>query len=167
LDEDALIGKEGFGAQYMFAGLNAERLMGGVVCAGISDRALSCTKDYVNQRILFGDKPIGSYQAVQQPLAQNKANTDAARLMAYYGAKLFDQGKDASRYANSSKLLASEAACKMCDDAIQFHGGSGMDEDTGIIALWRIARTTRIAPLNNEMIRNFIAEHVIGLPKSY
>ncbi len=166
MPEDALIGEEGKGALYMFSGLNAERFMGAAAGVGLSDLALKITTDYVNQRVLFGKKPTGSYQAVQHPLAQNKANTDAARLMLYYGVKLYDQGIDAGAYANSAKLLASQAATKMCDDGIQFHGGSGMDDDVGMLALWRMARTMRIAPLNNEMILSYIAEHVIGLPKS-
>jgi acyl-CoA dehydrogenase len=167
LPEDALVGREGHGAHYMFAGLNTERFMVSALCVGIADLALECTKEHVNQRVLFGKRPTGSYQAVQHPLAQNKAHTDAARLMLYYGVKLYDQGLEAGAYANMAKLLASEAATKMCDDAIQFHGGSGVDEDTGILALWKMARVARFAPINNEMVLNYIAEHVIGLPKSY
>jgi acyl-CoA dehydrogenase len=167
LPEDALIGREGHGARYMFAGLNTERFMTAALCVGISDLALECTKEHVNQRVLFGKRPTGSYQAVQHPLAQNKANTDAARLMLYHGVKLYDQGIEAGAYANTAKLLASQAASRMCDDAIQFHGGSGVDEDTGILTLWKIARVARFAPINNEMVLNYIAEHVIGLPKSY
>ncbi|MBV1884243.1 MAG: acyl-CoA dehydrogenase [Pseudomonadales bacterium] len=167
LPEDALIGDEGKGARYMFAGLNAERFIVSAICVGISDLALECTKEYVNQRVIFGDKPTGSYQAVQHPLAQSKANTDAARLMLYYGVKLYDEGIDAGVYANSAKLLSSQAAAAMCTDAIQFHGGSGMDSDTGMLALWKVAKTLSIAPVNNEMVLNYISEHVIGLPKSY
>lgn len=163
---DALIGDEGKGGTYMFQGLNAERFMIAAFSVGLSDLALQLTKEYVNQRTLFGDRPTGSYQAVQHPLAQNKANTDAARLMLYYGMKLFDQGTDAGAYANSAKLLATQAASKMCDDAIQFHGGSGMDEDMGLLYLWKLCRVARIAPLNNEMVLSYIAERVIGLPKS-
>ena len=146
--------------------LNAERFTGAALNVGVSDLALQITKEHVNQRTLFGKKPIGAYQGVQHPLAQNKANTDAARLMLYYGVKLYDQGIDAGAYANSAKLIGSQAANRMCDDAIQFHGGSGMDEDTGMLALWRMSRTSRIAPVNNEMVLSYIAEHVIGLPRS-
>ena len=167
LPEDALIGEEGKGGRYMFEGLNAERLIVSAMCLGLSTLALDVTTDYVSQRNLFGDKPTGAYQGVQHPLAQCKAELDAARLMMYYAAKLFDQNEAVGLEANSTKLLASISANKLCDAAVQFHGGSGMDEDTGILYLWRWTRTLRIAPINNEMVLNYIAEHALGLPKSY
>lgn len=167
LPEDALIGEEGKGGRYMFEGLNAERLIVSAMCLGVSNLAMEVTTDYVGQRNLFGDKPTGAYQGVQHPLAQCKAELDAARLMMYYSTKLFDQNEEVGLQANSTKLLASNAANKLCDAALQFHGGSGMDEDTGILYMWRWTRTLRIAPINNEMILNYIAEHALGLPKSY
>ena len=167
MPEDALIGEEGRGGKYMFSGLNAERLLIAAMTVGISDIALRETTKYVKERVLFGDRPTGSYQAVQHPLAQAKADTEGARLLMYLGAKQYDDGKDAGKFANMAKLQSSIAATNMCDAAIQFHGGSGMDEDTGMLALWRSARAIKIAPLNNEMILNYIAEHVVGLPRSY
>lgn len=164
---DALVGEEGKGGRYMFEGLNAERLMISAWAIGYSDLALNATKAYVNDRKLFGDKAIGAYQSVQHPLAKAKAETDAARLMIYHGVQLFDAGMEAGPAANMAKYLTSTAVNNMCDAAIQCHGGSGMDEDTGMLALWRISRVVKIAPINNEMILNYIAEHVIGLPKSY
>ncbi len=167
LDEDALIGEEGNGAHYMFEGLNAERLMVSAIGVGFSDKALSAAKEHVNSRVLFGNTPIGAYQAVQHPLAKHKAETDAARLMLYYGVKLFDQGVNAGLEANMAKYLASTAAEKMADATIQSHGGSGLDGDVGLMGLWKMARILRIAPINNEMILNYIAERGIGLPRSY
>ena len=167
LPEDALVGQEGMGGKYMFAGLNAERLIISAMAVGTSDLALRETVKYVNERQLFDGRPTGSYQAVQHPLAQAKADTEAARLLMYHGVKLYDEGKDAGMYANMAKLQSSIAATDMTDAAIQFHGGSGMDEDTGMLALWRSARTLKIAPINNEMILNYIAQHTIGLPRSY
>lgn len=164
---DALVGEEGRGGKYMFEGLNAERLMISAWAIGHSDLALKTTAAYVTERKLFGGKSIGSYQSVQHPLAKAKAETDAARLMIYHGVQLFDAGEEAGPASNMAKYLTSTAVNNMCDAAIQFHGGSGMDEDTGMLALWRISRVVRIAPINNEMILNYIAEHVIGLPKSY
>lgn len=164
---DALVGEEGQGAKYMFAGLNAERLVVSAMAVGVSDLALRETVKYVNERTLFGGRPTGSYQAVQHPLAQAKADTEAARLLLYHGVKMFDEGRDAGMYANMAKLQSSNAATAMADAAIQFHGGSAMDEDTGILALWRAARTLKIAPINNEMILNYIAQSGIGLPRSY
>ncbi|MCG8671248.1 MAG: acyl-CoA/acyl-ACP dehydrogenase [Pseudomonadales bacterium] len=164
---DALVGEEGKGGKYMFEGLNAERLMISAWAIGYSDLALKATTAYTNERKLFGENAIASYQAVQHPLAKAKAETDAARLMIYHGVQLFDSGMEAGPASNMAKYLTSTAVNNMCDAAIQFHGGSGMDEDTGMLALWRISRVIRIAPINNEMILNYIAEHVIGLPKSY
>lgn len=164
---DALVGEEGVGGRYMFAGLNAERLVISALMVGIADLALRQSVDYVNERTLFNGAPIGSYQAVQHPLAQFKADTEAARLLCYHGAKLFDEGKDAGMYANMAKLQSSRAATDMCDAAIQFHGGSGLDEDTGMLALWRAARLSKIAPVNNEMVLNYLAQHGLGLPRSY
>lgn len=164
---DALVGEEGAGGKYMFAGLNAERLIISAMGVGIADLALRETARYVNERTLFGGQPTGAYQAVQHPLAQGKADTEAARLLLYHGVKLFDEGRDAAMYSNMAKLQSANAATSLCDAAIQFHGGSGMDEDTGILALWRTARVFKIAPINNEMILNYIAQHGIGLPRSY
>ncbi|MEM8564038.1 MAG: acyl-CoA dehydrogenase family protein [Pseudomonadota bacterium] len=164
---DALLGEEGAGGKYMFAGLNAERLIIAAMGTGTADLALRETVKYVSERTLFSGQPTGSYQSIQHPLAQGKADTEAARLLMYHGAKLFDEGKDAGMYANMAKLQAANAATSVCDAAIQFHGGSGMDEDTGIPALWRTARVLKIAPINNEMILNYIAQHGLGLPRSY
>lgn len=164
---DALVGEEGHGGRYMFAGLNAERLLISALAVGTADLALRETARYVNERVLFDGRPTGAYQAVQHPLAQAKADTEAARLLLYHGTRLFDTGRDAGMYSNMAKLQSSRAATDMCDAAIQFHGGSGLDEDTGILALWRAARVLKIAPINNEMILNYIAQHGIGLPRSY
>jgi acyl-CoA dehydrogenase len=167
MPEDALVGEEGAGGKYMFAGLNAERLLIAAMAVGTSDLALRETARYVRERVVFDGRPTGSYQAVQHPLAQAKADTEAARLLLYHGTRLFDEGRDAGMYSNMAKLQAANAATAMCDAAIQFHGGSGMDEDTGMLALWRAARVLKIAPINNEMVLNYIAQHGIGLPRSY
>ena len=164
---DALVGEEGAGGTYMFAGLNAERLIISAMAVGTADLALRETVKYVNERKLFDDRPTGAYQAVQHPLAQGKADIEAARLLMYHGTKLFDEGGDAGMYSNMAKLQSANAATAVCDAAIQSHGGSGMDEDTGMLALWRTARVLKIAPINNEMILNYIAQHGMGLPRSY
>ena len=166
LPEDGLIGEEGKGGLYMFDGLNPERFLTSAMVLGVSELALKVTAEYVRERAPF-DKPTGSYQAVQHPLARAKAQTDAARLMLYHAVKKYDGGLDASAEASMAKYLATTAAFDMCDAAVQFHGGSGLDESTGLMALYRVARTTRIVPVNNEMMLNYIAENVIGLPRSY
>ncbi|MEM7360232.1 MAG: acyl-CoA dehydrogenase [Pseudomonadota bacterium] len=164
---DALVGQEGHGAQYMFSGLNAERLVISALGVGTADLALREAVKYVNERKLFGEQPTGAYQAVQHPLAQHKADTEAARLLMYHGVRQFDLGEDAGMYANMAKLQSSIAATNMADAAMQCHGGSSMDEDTGMLALWRSARVLKIAPINNEMILNYVAQKGLGLPRSY
>jgi len=167
MPDDALVGKEGMGGKYMFAGLNAERLLIAAMAVGTADLALREAVGYVNQRHLFNNTPIGAYQAIQHPLAQAYADTEAARLLMYHGVKRFDSGQDAGTYANMAKLQSSIAATNMADAAIQSWGGGGMDEDTGMLALWRLARVLKIAPVTNEMVLNYIAQRSIGLPRSY
>lgn len=162
----ALIGPEGEGLATLFDALNPERLLISAISVGLGDFAIAKTVAYVQQRAPFG-KPIGSYQGVQHPLARAKAHVDAARLMAYCAARTFDAGGKAGPSANMAKLLASEAGIEAVDAAIQFHGGYGFDEDYDIITLWPLVRLFKTAPLNNEMILNYIGEHVLHLPKSY
>ena len=164
--EDALIGPEGKGLTTLFDALNPERLLIAATCVGTGEYALSKVVDYVNQRAPFG-QPTGSYQGVQHPLARAKSHLEAARLMTYFAARLFDSGGQAGPAANMAKLLASEAGVEAVDAAIQFHGGYGFDVDYDIITLWPMLRLFKTAPLNNEMILNYIGEHILHLPKSY
>ncbi|MCP5042049.1 MAG: acyl-CoA/acyl-ACP dehydrogenase [bacterium] len=164
--DDALIGSEGKGMLCMFDALNPERFLISALALGFSEFAMNKTLAYVKQRSPFG-QPTGSYQAVQHPLAECRIHLDAARLMLYQGTKIYDAGGDAGVYANTAKYLASSWGTKACDAAIQFHGGSGMDDDTDILGIWKLLRTLRIAPVNNEMVLNYVAEHSLGLPKSY
>ncbi len=166
LPHDALVGAEGKGMAVMFDALNPERFLVAALALGFSEFVLNKTLDYVKQRAPFG-KPTGSYQAIQHPLANNRIHLDAARLMLYQGTKIYDAGGEAGTYANSAKYLASTYGCETCDAAIQFHGGSGMDEDTDVIVIWKLLRTLRIAPINNEMVLNYVAQHDLGLPRSY
>ena len=166
LPEEALIGPEGDGMAAMFDALNPERLLTAATAVGIGDYALGRTVDYVKQRAPFG-APLGSYQAVQHPLARAKARIESSRIMMYQAAKFFDMGGNAGPASNMVKLLASEAGVEACDAAIQFHGGNGFDTDYDIITLWPFARLMRVAPINNEMLLNYISERVLGLPKSY
>lgn len=166
LPEDALIGEEGRGMGLLFDALNPERLLTAASAVGIGDYAIGRTVEYVKQRAPFG-APLGSYQAVQHPLARAKAKIESARIMMYQTARYFDMGGRAGPASNMVKFLASEAAVEAVDAAIQFHGGNGFDIDYDIITLWPLARLTRVAPVNNEMMLNYIGEHVLGLPKSY
>lgn len=161
-----LLGEEGQGIRYLFDALNPERLLAAATCVGIGDYALQKAVAYARERAPF-DKPIGSYQALQHPLAYAKAHLEAARLMLYHACDVYDQGGVAGPESNMVKLLASEAAVEACNLAIQVHGGYGFDADYDIITLWPLARLMEVAPLNNQMILNYIGEHVLGLPKSY
>lgn len=163
---DQLIGEEGQGFRYMFDALNPERVLTAAWACGIADYALEKGVEYAKTRAPFG-APIGSYQGLQHPLARSKANIDAARLMMYTAAKTFDDGGDAGYLANAAKLLASETAVNTCDTVIQTFGGYAFTAEYDVSTLWPMARLLRIAPVNNEMVLNYIGEHVLGLPKSY
>lgn len=163
---EALIGEAGKGAKLMFEGLNAERLLAASAALGLGDYVLKKAVAYSLDRKPFG-KPIGSYQALQHRMALAKAELEAARLMTYSAAERFDAGEDAGAHANMAKLLASRAAVAAMDAAIQTHGGYAFDRDYDIISLWPMIRLMEIAPINNEMLLNYIGEHVLGLPKSY
>ena len=113
------------------------------------------------------DVPIGTYQGVSHALAKAQIEVDAAALMTSRAAWLHDQGEPAGEAANMAKYLAAEAALGALDAAIQCHGGNGVAEEYGLIPLWGLARLLRIAPVNREMILNFVAQHTLGLPRSY
>ncbi|MGQ0501862.1 MAG: acyl-CoA dehydrogenase family protein [Panacagrimonas sp.] len=163
---DALIGEAGKGAKLMFEGLNSERLLAAAAALGIGEYALKKAVAYSLERKPFG-KPIGSYQALQHRMALAKAELEAARLMTYHAAERFDAGEDAGAHANMAKLLASRAGVAAVEAAIQVHGGYAFDRDYDVITLWPMLRLLEIAPVNNEMLLNYIGEHVLGLPKSY
>lgn len=166
LPADALIGEAGKGAKAMFEGLNSERLLAAGAALGLGDYALAKAVAYSKDRKPFG-KPIGSYQALQHRMAMAKAQLEAARLMTYSAAERFDAGEDAGAHANMAKLLGSQAAVAAVEAALQTHGGYGFDRDYDIVTLWPMVRLLEIAPINNEMLLNYIGEHVLGLPKSY
>ncbi len=166
LPADALIGEAGKGAKLMFEGLNSERLLAAAAALGIGEYALKKAVAYSLDRKPFG-KPIGSYQALQHRMALAKAELEAARLMTYHAAERFDAGEDAGPQANMAKLLASRAAVAAVEAAIQTHGGYAFDRDYDVVTLWPMVRLMEIAPVNNEMLLNYIGEHVLGLPKSY
>ncbi|WP_298213844.1 acyl-CoA dehydrogenase family protein [Acidocella sp.] len=166
LPADALIGEAGKGAKLMFEGLNSERLLAAGAALGMGDYALAKAVAYSKERKPFG-KPIGSYQALQHRMAMAKAQIEAARLMTYTAAERFDAGEDAGAHANMAKLLGSEAAVAAVEAALQTHGGYGFDRDYDVVTLWPMLRLLKIAPINNEMLLNYIGEHVLGLPKSY
>ncbi|MDP3293912.1 MAG: acyl-CoA dehydrogenase family protein [Nevskia sp.] len=163
---DALIGEEGKGMKYLFDGLNTERLVLASMAVGLGNRALDKAVAYARERAPFGT-PIGSYQGLQHPMARAKAHLEAARLVMLEAAATFDRGEDAGPLSNMAKLLSSEACEEAVDISMQAHGGYGFDQDYDVVTLWPFARLMRVAPVNNEMILNYIGEHVLGLPRSY
>jgi len=164
--EERLLGHEGQGLPQVFVGLNPERILGAALATGAALHALEQASQYANERAVWG-KPIGTHQGVAHPLAQAKIEVELARLMTAKAAWMFDRGMDAGEAANMAKYAAGEAATHAVDVAIQVHGGNGMSEEYGLVSLWAMARTLRIAPVSREMILNFIAQHTLHLPKSY
>lgn len=163
---DRLIGEDGEAFRYLFDALNSERLLVAAWGIGIGDYALQKAVGYARERAPFG-KPIGSYQAVAHPLAAAKTKLDAARLMMYTASKLFDEGGNAGYLANAAKYLASHAGTDACDAAVQTHGGYGFDNEFDVHTLWVNARLLKNVPINNESVLNYIAEHILRLPRSF
>jgi alkylation response protein AidB-like acyl-CoA dehydrogenase len=166
LSADRLLGNEGQGLSQIFVGLNPERILGAALGNGAALYAIDAAAEYAKERVVW-DKPIATHQGIAHPMAQAKIEVELARLMTKKAAWLFDHGKDAGEAANMAKYAAAEASLAAIDNAIQVHGGNGMSEEYGIVSLWALARTMRIAPVSREMILNFVAQHSLGLPKSY
>lgn len=164
--EEDLIGKEGDGFKMILHGMNAERILVGAEALGIGYAALRRASNYAGERIVFG-KPIGTYQGIQHPLAECWMNLESARLVIYLAARLYDQGYADGEYANAGKFLASEAAFKAAERAIMTHGGMGYAKEYHVERYLREATLSRIAPVSAEMIKNYIGQRVLGLPKSY
>lgn len=161
-----LVGTEGQGVGCLFDALNAERLIVAALNVGIGQYALRRAVEYAKTRSPFG-QPIGAYQAIQHPLARIKAQLEAVHLLTLSAAERYDEGEAVGQVCNMAKLLASEVAVEACDHAVQVHGGYAFSKEVDVINLWAFARLSRIAPINNEMILNSIAHHVLGLPRSY
>jgi alkylation response protein AidB-like acyl-CoA dehydrogenase len=133
---------------------------------GIARYALAKGAAYAADRRVW-DVPIGAHQGVAHPLAKAAISVELARLVSQKAAWLYDAGLDAGEAANMAKYAAAEAAIEAVDSAIQAHGGNGMATEYGLATLWGAVRAIRIAPISREMILNFVAQHSLGLPKSY
>ncbi|MEU4390887.1 acyl-CoA dehydrogenase family protein [Kribbella sp. NPDC023855] len=168
LPADALVGSEDAGLMQLFAGLNPERIMASAFAIGIGRHALGKAVAYVKERQVW-KTPIGAHQGIAHPLAQNKIELELARLMMQKAAALYDAGDDlgAGEAANMAKYAAGEATVRATDQAVQSLGGNGMTVEYGVASLVAAARASRIAPVSREMILNFVAQHSLGLPKSY
>jgi acyl-CoA dehydrogenase len=170
VSKDLVIGEEGMGMFALFNSLNPERILAAATACGIIDFLLDKSCAYARERKVFKDRPIGAYQAIQHPLAECRIGLDAARLLTYRAAWAFDKNLDLptiGHYANFAKLTAADVALKTCDQAIETHGGYGFSEEYGIIYLWDAVRLLKTAPISREMILNYVAEHVLNLPRSY
>jgi alkylation response protein AidB-like acyl-CoA dehydrogenase len=168
LPADALIGDQDAALLQLFAGLNPERIMAAAMAVGSGRYALGKAVGYAREREVW-TVPIGAHQGIAHPLAQVKIELELARLMMQKAATLYDAGDDmaAGEAANMAKYAAAEASVRAVDQAVQTFGGSSMTAEVGLAAMLASVRTTRIAPVSREMILNFVAQHSLGLPKSY
>lgn len=161
-----LLGAEGGAGKILFDWLNPERLFVGAMNVGLADHVIKRAVDYANIRAPF-DAPIGSYQGVQHPLALAKIRTEAARMMLYQAAAKFDAGEKIGVETNMAKYLCSEAFSMAADTAMTTFGGAAVDLSQDLIPFYLQAKNHEAAPVTNNMVLNFIAEKVLGLPKSY
>jgi alkylation response protein AidB-like acyl-CoA dehydrogenase len=166
LGPEALVGVEGDGFRQVFHGLNPERIMGAALGVGTARYVLGVAARYATDRTVWS-APIGTHQAVAHPLAKAKIETELAALMTRQAAWLHDHHRPAGEASNMAKYASAEAALAACDAAIQTHGGNGLSTEYGLVPYWGLARLLRIAPVNREMILNFVAQHSLGLPRSY
>ena len=164
--EDRLVGGEGAGLAPLFTGLNPERITSAALANGVACYALEKAAAYARDRKVWRT-PIGAHQGIAHPLAAAKIDVELARLMTAKAAWLYDQGEDAGEASNMAKYAAAEAGLRALDQAIQTHGGNGLACEYGLADLWGALRTLRIAPVSREMILNFVAQHSLGLPRSY
>lgn len=160
------IGEEGDGWACLLHGLNPERILIAAEAVGIGRAALAKAAAYARERVVFG-RPIGANQAIQHPLAECWMELEAANLMVFRAASLYDADRPCGAEANAAKYLAAEAAFRACERAVLTHGGMGYAREYDVERLFREVLIPRIAPVSQEMIRSFVAERVLGQPRSY
>ena len=160
------IGEEGKGFRYILDGMNAERILIGAECIGDSRWFIQKASEYAKDRTVF-QRPIGQNQGIQFPIAKAYAQSEAADLMVHKAATLFDSGKPCGKEANMAKLLAADASWEAADVCLQTHGGFGFAEEYDIERKFRETRLYRIAPVSTNLILSYLAEHVLGLPRSF
>jgi acyl-CoA dehydrogenase len=160
------IGEEGRGFGYILDGMNPERILIGAEAVGLGRAALERASRYATDRVVFG-RPIGQNQGIQHPLAQRWIELEAADLMLMRAAWLYDRGLPCGAQANAAKFLAAEAGYRACETAVLTHGGMGYSKEFHVERYLREVMLTRIAPITPQLILSFIAEKVLGLPRSY
>ena len=163
---DHLVGEEGRGFTYLLDGLNPERILIAAEALGIGRVAIEKAVAYANERIVY-DRPIGQNQGIAFPLAEAYAHLHAATLVVREAGWRYDHGLPCGEHANLAKLLASDAAFQAADRAMQTHGGFGYATEYDIERYWKEARLMKLAPVPQEMVLNYLSEHVLGLPRSY
>jgi len=161
-----VVGEVGRGFYHLLDSLNPERIFTGIEAVGIGRAALARATQYARERIVF-DRPIGQNQAIAHPLALAWAKLETAELMCLKAAWLFDNGLPCGAESNTAKLMSADAGFEACDAALQTHGGYGYAKEFHVERLWREVRLYKIAPVSQEMVLNYLAEHVLELPKSY
>jgi acyl-CoA dehydrogenase len=160
------VGEEGKGFHYLLDGLNPERILIAAEALGIGKVALRRAVEYANDRVIFG-RPIGKNQGLAFPLAESHARLRAAELVIREASWRYDQGMSCGEHANLAKYLAADAAFETADRAMQTHGGFGYATEYDVERYWKEARLMKIAPVSQEMVLNYVSEHVLGLPRSY
>jgi acyl-CoA dehydrogenase len=161
-----LIGEEGRGFKYILDGLNAERALIAAECIGDAYWCIDKARTYANERVVFG-RPIGKNQGVQFPIAQAYIETEAANLMRFKSCELFDAGKPCGAEANMAKYLAAKASFEAADVCLQTHGGFGFACEYDVERKFRETRLYQVAPISTNLIYSYVAEHLLGLPRSY
>lgn len=164
--EQDRIGEEGKGFHYILHGLNPERILIAAEAIGVGKQALNRAVTYAKERVVF-ERPIGMNQGIQHPLAKAWADLQAAELMVFKAAGLYDNGRACGAEANTAKYLSAEAAFKACETAVMTHGGMGYAKEYHVERYMREVMIARLAPVSREMILSFIGEKVLGLPRSY
>ncbi|SRX95497.1 Acyl-CoA dehydrogenase [Gordonia sp. KTR9] [Mycobacterium shimoidei] len=163
---ERLVGGEGDGLRVAFDGMNPERVIIAAICNGVSRYALDKAVSYARERQVWR-VPIGAHQGVAHPLAEAKIALEAARLMTRHAAASYDAGAEAGQASNMAKFLAADAAIRCVDQAIEVHGGSGFTREVALANMYEFVRLFKTVPITREMILNHVAQHSLGLPRSY
>jgi acyl-CoA dehydrogenase len=161
-----LLGEEGKGFRYVLSGMNAERILIAAECVGDAKWFIDKAAAYSKERVVFG-RPIGQNQGVQFPIAKAYAQMRAAELMVHQAAGLFEDGKDCGAEANMAKMLAADASWAAAEACVQTHGGFGFAEEYDVERKFRETRLYQVAPISTNLILSYLAEHVLGMPRSY
>lgn len=164
--EENLLGDEGRGFYHVLGTLNTERINWSAIPLGAGELALDLAVGYAGEREAF-ERAIGQNQGIQFPLAEAKAELETAKLMIYKAAWKYDRGEDCAMEANAAKLMSAKAGFTACDQAVQTHGGMGFADEYHVERLYRDVRLAKVAPVSDELVKAFIGEHVLDLPRSY